>query len=184
MIAFPTRAKLESWLRKHHKTEKELWVRIYKKDSGTPSVTWEDCVVAGIAWGWIDGHKKSLDTVSFLQRMTPRRPKSGWSKKNTEHAERLIAEGRMQKAGLEHVEAARADGRWSQAYAGSKDMVIPEDFVRALKRNRRASAFYKTLNRANQFAIYHRLATAKTEATRTKRIESILARLESGKAFH
>ncbi len=114
-LAFANSAKLQQWLQKNHASEPELWVRIYKKDSGTPSVDWNDCVVAAIAWGWIDGHKKSLDEASFLQRLTPRRPRSNWSQKNCAHAERLIAEGLMQPAGLAHVAAARADGRWAQA---------------------------------------------------------------------
>ena len=97
---FESPKELERWLRAHHATESELWVRIYKKGSGTPSVTWNDCVVAAIAWGWIDGQKKSGDAHCFLQRLTPRRPNSNWSRKNCEHAERLIAEGRMQPSGL------------------------------------------------------------------------------------
>lgn len=97
---------------KHHDSASELWVRIYKAGSGKPSVTWSDCVVEAIAFGWIDGQKQPLDAESFLQRLTPRKPRSNWSSKNCEHATRLIAEGRMTPAGLAHVEAAKADGRW------------------------------------------------------------------------
>ena len=131
-IAFAAPQQLEKWLKAHHASENELWVRIFKKGSKTPSVTWNDCVVTAIAWGWIDGHKKALDGVSFLQRLTPRRPKSNWSKKNCEHAERLIAEARMQPSGLAQVEAAKKDGRWESAYAGSAGLVIPGDFLQAL----------------------------------------------------
>lgn len=182
--AFETTEKLEAWLRANHATEKELWVRMYKKGSGTPSVDWNDCVIAALCWGWIDGQRKSLDEVSFLQRLTPRRPKSSWSKKNCEHVERLINEGRMQPAGLTHVEAARADGRWDKAYAGSAAMVIPDDFLDALKKNAAAKKFFATLDRRNLFAIYHRVETAKRLETRTKRITAIIAQLASGKAFH
>lgn len=182
--SFATADQLDAWLKKHHATEKELWIRMFKKDSKTPSVDWNDCVVTAIAWGWIDGQRKSLDEVSFLQRLTPRRPRSNWSKKNCEHAERLIAEGRMQPAGLLHVQAARADGRWDQAYAGSSEMVIPDDFLEALKKSAAAKKFFATLNRQNLFAIYHRLQTAKRPETRKKRIEAIIAQLASGKAFH
>ncbi len=182
--SFATIEHLEQWLEVHHANTTELWVRIFKKDSGTPSVTWNDCVLAAIAWGWIDGHKKSLDDVSFLQRLTPRRPKSNWSKKNTEHAERLIAEGRMQPSGLAHVTAARSDGRWQKAYAGSADMVMPDEFLAALKKNRKANAFFDTLDRRNLFAIYHRLQTAKRPETRLKRIADIVARLARNEAFH
>ncbi len=182
--AFKTPDQLENWLKLNHATTTELWVRIYKKASGTPTVTWGDCVVAALAWGWIDGQKKSLDEVSFLQRLTPRRAKSNWSKVNTEHAERLIATGRMQPAGLVHVEAARLDGRWEAAYAGSAQMVIPDDFLAALRENSAAQALFETLNRANLYSIYHRLQTAKRAETRQKRITQIVAQLASGKAFH
>jgi uncharacterized protein YdeI (YjbR/CyaY-like superfamily) len=184
MQAFETAVQLEQWLAVHHATERELWVRMYKKGSGTPSVDWTDCVVACIAWGWIDGQRKSLDAVSFLQRMTPRRPKSNWSKKNIEHAERLVAQGRMQPSGLVHVEAARQDGRWEQAYAGSADMVIPDDFLEELTKNAAATRFYATLDRRNLFAIYYRIHTAKRVETRQKRIADIIARLALGEAFH
>jgi uncharacterized protein YdeI (YjbR/CyaY-like superfamily) len=182
--AFATQKHLENWLETHHSTEQELWVRIFKKDSGTPSVTWENCVVAGIAWGWIDGQKKSLDDVSFLQRMTPRRAKSNWSKINTAHAERLIAEGRMQPSGLVHVEAARKDGRWESAYSGSAEMVIPDEFLSELKKNKIAHGFFETLDRKNLFAIYHRLQTAKRPETRKKRISDLIAQLARREVFH
>lgn len=182
--AFETPDLLEDWLKLNHATHTELWVRIFKKTSGTPSVTWGDCVVAALVWGWIDGQKKSLDEVSFLQRLTPRRAKSNWSKVNTEHVERLIAAGRMQPTGQAHVDAARQDGRWAAAYASSAQMVIPDDFLAALRQNLAALAFYETLNRANLYAIYHRLQTAKRPETRQKRLDQMLAQLASGKAFH
>lgn len=182
--AFATPAALETWLKKNHAVERELWVQIYKKDSGKRSVTWNDCVVASLIWGWIDGQKKSLDDVSFLQRLTPRRAKSNWSKKNREHAERLIIEGRMQPSGLAHVDAARADGRWEQAYSGSAEMVIPADFLAALEDVPAAKAFFATLNRANLFAIYHRIETAKQAKTRAARVERIIAQLARSERFH
>ncbi|AKT41452.1 YdeI/OmpD-associated family protein [Chondromyces crocatus] len=182
--SFETPLQLEAWLASHHATKQELWVRMFKKESGMPTVTWSDCVVAAIAWGWIDGQRKSLDDVSFLQRLTPRRAKSNWSKKNCEHAERLIAEGRMQPSGLAHVEAARQDGRWERAYAGSSEMVIPDDFLEALQKDPAASAFFATLDRRNLFAIYLRLQTAKRPETRQKRITTLIAELAGGKAIH
>ena len=184
MVAFASLRQLEKWLEVNHGTERELWVRIFKKGSGTESVTWDDCVVAAIAWGWIDGQRRSFDEVSFLQRLTPRRAKSNWSRKNTEHAERLIAEERMQPPGLAHVEAARCDGRWEQAYSGSAKMVMPDDFLKELQDNNAAKKMFKTLDRRNQYVIYHRLQTAKRPETRTKRIKVILAYLASGKSFH
>jgi uncharacterized protein YdeI (YjbR/CyaY-like superfamily) len=183
MLAFETGAQLEEWLSAHHGSKRELWVRIFKKGSGTLSVTWDDCVVASLSWGWIDGQRKALDEVSFLQRLTPRRPRSSWSKRNREHAERLIAEGRMQPSGLVHVQSAREDGRWEQAYAGSAEMVVPDDFLEELRKNAAAERFYATLDRRNLFAIYHRLHSAKRSETRTKRIASIVAQLAAGKHF-
>jgi len=182
--SFATVATLEAWLQANHATQRELWIRVFKKDSGTLSVDWQDCVVAALAWGWIDGQRKALDDVSFLQRLTPRRPRSSWSKKNCEHAERLIAEGRMQPSGLAQVQAARRDGRWEQAYAGSSEMVIPDDFLKELAKNSAAKTIFATLNRRNLFAIYHRLQTAKRVETRQKRIASIIAQLAQGKSFH
>lgn len=182
--SFATPSELEQWLELHHATEKELWICMFKKASGTPSVAWNDCVVAALAWGWIDGQRKAKDEVSFLQRFTPRRARSTWSKRNCEIAERLIAEGRMRPAGLLHVEAARSDGRWDAAYAGSADMALPDDFLVALRESRAATKTFDTLDRANLFAIYHRLQTARTVQTRTKRIHDIVALLAAGKRLH
>lgn len=182
--SFETIEQLESWLQANYATQRELWVRIFKKGSATQTVTWNDCVVAAIAWGWIDGQRKSHDDLSFLQRLTPRSPKSNWSKRNTEHAERLIAEGRMQAAGLAHVEAARQDGRWEQAYSGSAEMVIPDDFLQELENNPAAKQFFTALDRKNLYAIYYRIHSAKRLETRKKRIAEIIAQLAQGKKFH
>lgn len=178
--AFATLDDLSQWLGANHATARELWVRLYKKQSGTPSVTWEDCVLAGLMWGWIDGQRQALDEVSYLQRISPRRAKSTWSKKNCDHAERLMAEGQMQPSGLVHVEAAKADGRWDAAYSGSSGLVIPEDFLAALEDAPEAKAFYATLNRSNLFAIYFRLHSAKKPETRANRMKAILEKLSRG----
>jgi uncharacterized protein YdeI (YjbR/CyaY-like superfamily) len=174
--------QLDAWLRVNHASETELWVRIFKKSTGQPSVTWDDCVVAAIAWGWIDGLRNALDDSSFLQRLTPRRARSNWSQKNVQHAERLIEQGLMQAAGLAQVEAARSDGRWAAAYAGSATMVIPEDFLTALQQDPAAHAFYATLKRQSQFAIYYRLHSAKRPETRQKRMAEMLAKLGRGES--
>jgi uncharacterized protein YdeI (YjbR/CyaY-like superfamily) len=131
-FCFETSGALHGWLQAHHDTSREIWVQVFKKRSGIISVAWDDCVVAAICWGWIDGQRKSLDDVSFLQRLTPSRPTSTWSKRNREHAERLMAAGQMQPAGLSQVQAARQDGRWDRAYAGSAEMRLPEDFLAEL----------------------------------------------------
>jgi uncharacterized protein YdeI (YjbR/CyaY-like superfamily) len=179
---FETAEQLHAWLRVHHASESELWVRICKKGTGQPSVTWDDCVVAAITWGWIDGLRKSLDDTSFLQRLTPRRARSNWSQKNVQHAERLIAQGHMQAAGLAQVEAARSDGRWGSAYAGSATMVMPADFLAALQQDPIAHAFYATLKRQNLFTIYHRLHSAKRPETREKRMAGLLTKLARGES--
>ncbi len=182
--AFATAADLEHWLKQHHATARELWVRVFKKGSGTHSVDWNDCVLAALAWGWIDGQRKACDDASFFQRLTPRRPKSNWSKKNTEHVERLIAQGRMQPPGLVLVDAARSDGRWDAAYAGSADMVLPAEFLTELQHNPTAAQFFETLDSQNRFAIYHRLHIIKRADTRTKRIAQMVAQLARGERFH
>ncbi|GGZ41508.1 YdeI/OmpD-associated family protein [Asticcacaulis endophyticus] len=182
-LSFETPAHLSRWLSVHHATERELWVRMYKKNSGTPSVNWEDCVVTALAWGWIDGQRKSLDEVSFVQRLSPRRPKSNWSQKNCDHVERLIAQGLMQPPGLVHVEAAKQDGRWDKAYAGSANVVIPDDFLAVLAANPHAKAGFEALNRASLFVIYHRLHTATRPDTRQKRMDDFIAKLARGEAL-
>ncbi|MAS15372.1 MAG: hypothetical protein CMH69_18970 [Nitratireductor sp.] len=182
--SFETAADLEAWFAENHETASEVWVRIFKKGAGKPSVAWVDCVVEAIAVGWIDGQKKPFDDESYLQRLTPRKPNSKWSKKNREHAERLIAEGRMKPVGRNHVDAAKRDGRWESAYAGSAEMEIPEDFLKALEDNPAAKAFFKTLDRKNLYPIYYRLHTAKRPETRTKRMLQILEQLARGERFH
>ncbi|MBO9352862.1 hypothetical protein GG851_02565 [Bordetella petrii] len=183
-LPFETPADLAAWLAEHHDSASELWVQIYKKGSRRRSVGWVDCVVEALVVGWIDGQKKPIDDESYLQRLTPRRPNSNWSKKNRDHAERLIAEGRMMAAGQRHVDAAKDDGRWTNAYAGSSQMTIPQDFLDALETIPAAKTFFETLDRRNRYTIYYRLQTAKLPATRAKRIKSMLEQLARGKLFH
>ena len=182
--AFETPEELQQWLRANHDIRRELWVRIFKKNSGVPTVTWDDCVIAAISWGWIDGQRRALDEVSFLQRLTPRRPRSAWSMRNREHAERLITEGGMHPSGLAQVEVARQDGRWAQAYAGSADMIIPNDFLEELRKSPAAEQVFSVLDRRNLYVIYHRLQTARRSDTRSKRIAEMVAQLARGEAFH
>lgn len=147
-------------------------------------MTWDDCVVEAIRFGWIDGQKQPLDAASYLQRLTPRRARSNWSSRNRAHADRLIAEGRMTPAGLTHVEAARADGRWDNAYEGSRTMTIPSDFLDAIAKRPEAEAFFRSLDRSNLYAIYYRLETAKKPETRARRMAQIIERLARGERFH
>ncbi len=180
MHAFEDAAAFRNWLETNHVSEPELWMKIYKKGSGLKSINWNEAVIEALCWGWIDGVKKSLDAQAYLQRFTPRRPGSNWSKRNREHVERLIDEGRMQESGMKHVNAAQSDGRWDAAYAPSSEMVIPADFLAALGERPGAKACYETLSRQHLFVICYRLQTAKKPETRQRRFEKLLAMLENG----
>lgn len=180
---FATPEDLSRWLAANHDTSDELWIRLYKVKSGIPSVTWEQAVIEALAWGWIDAVKRSLDEVSWLQRFTPRRARSGWSQKNCRHAEKLIAEGRMQPAGLAQVEAAKADGRWDAAYAGQSSFEIPAEFLAELDKSAAAKSMFASLNRQNLFAIYHRLHSAKKPETKQRRMAQFIATLERGETI-
>jgi uncharacterized protein YdeI (YjbR/CyaY-like superfamily) len=183
-LAFEQASELGDWLAEHYHSRIELWVRIFKAGSGTPSVTWTDCVIEALRFGWIDSQRKSLDAVSFLQRLSPRKAGSNWSARNREHALKLIAEGRMTAAGLAHVDAAKADGRWESAYAGPAGMVIPQDFLDALDSRPVAKAFFETLDRKNLYPIYYRLHNAKRPETRARRMGQILDQLDQQERFH
>ena len=176
--AFEDSAAFWWWLELNHASEPEVWVKMYKKGSGRKTITWNEAVVEALCWGWIDGIRKSLDDQAYLQRFTPRRKGSNWSKRNREHVERLIAEGRMQEAGMVHVRVAQADGRWEAAYAPPSEMTVPEDFLAALEERPAAKAFYETLNKQNRYAIAYRLHTARKPETRQMRFEKFLVMLE------
>lgn len=132
-MVFASPKDLSIWLKANHATESELWVKIFKKRAGVPSVSWHEVVIETLCWGWIDGVKKSLDDQTYIQRITPRKARSSWSKKNAEHVERLTIGGRMEKPGLAHGRAAKADGPWESAYFPSSEMKVPADFLAALK---------------------------------------------------
>ena len=183
-LHFKTSADFRHWLEKKHTESGGIWLRIFKKDSHEISLTYAEALDQALCYGWIDGQKKPFDKLSWLQRFTPRRPKSGWSKINTQHVERLIKAGTMTPAGMEAVEAAKADGRWETAYTSSRSAAPPEDFLKELSKNKKAEAFFKALNKANVYSIVYRLETAKKPETREKRMKTILAMLEQGKALH
>lgn len=176
IIAFATPEELGQWLEMHHAIEAELWVKIFKKATGIPSVTWDDVVVEALCWGWIDGIKKSINDQAYLQRITPRKTKSNWSKRNREHAERLISAGRMTEAGLVHIHAAKADGRWDNAYTAS-EMEVPADFIAALESQPAAKAFYATLSKSNRYVIAQGLLGAKKPETRQRRFTAFMDKL-------
>ena len=184
VAAFKSAADFRAWLARNHASSKGIWLRIFKKDSGRSTITYAEALDEALCYGWIDGLKKSHDAESWIQRFCPRRPRSGWSRINTGHAERLLREGRMKPAGLEQIEAAKADGRWKKAYDSFKTAKPPADFLRELAKDKKAEAFYKTLSRTNLFAIVYRLQTAKKPETRARRMKLILEMLARGKKFH
>jgi uncharacterized protein YdeI (YjbR/CyaY-like superfamily) len=159
-------------------------VQVAKKAAGIASVTHDEALDVALCYGWIDGQRKPYDDTYFLQKFTPRRSKSLWSKRNIEKIAALTAAGRMQPAGMAEVEAAKRDGRWEAAYDSSKHMVLPVDLLEALAGNQRAQTFFETLNRTNVYAIVWRLQTAKKPETRKRRLEAMVAMLEKGEKFH
>lgn len=176
---FKTPKDLELWFESNHASEAELWVKIFKKGSGVQSVRWEDVVIEALCWGWIDGIKKSVDDQAYLQRITPRKARSSWSKRNRAHAERLVGEGRMTEHGLEHVHAAQADGRWENAYTAS-EMEVPKDFLEALEAMPPSKAYFETLTKSNRYVIALGLASAKKAETRQRRFSKYLELLANG----
>lgn len=183
-LPFPTAAKWEAWLEKNHRKSEGIWLQLFKKASGKTSITYDESVEVALCFGWIDGQKKSKNEESWVQRFTPRRKRSIWSKRNIGIVKRLIAEKHMREAGLREAKAAEQDGRWERAYDGSSMMQIPTDFLAALAKKKKAKAFFATLNKANTYAIAWRLQTAKKPETRARRMGQMLAMLERGEAIH
>ncbi len=168
----------EQWLSEHHAQPAGVWIKIAKKGSGIASVTYDEALDVALCYGWIDGQRKTFDSEFFLQKFTPRRSRSLWSKRNIKKVAELIAAGRMLPSGMAEIEAAQQDGRWDAAYDSPKNMVVPEDFLQALRANEEASAFFDTLSRSNMYAIAWRLATAQKSETRQRRFDALLAMLE------
>jgi uncharacterized protein YdeI (YjbR/CyaY-like superfamily) len=184
IISFTSSRDLRAWLAKNHNQSEGVWLRIYKKNSGVTTVTYAEALDQALCFGWIDGQKKPHDDQSWLQKLTPRRSKSAWSKKNTQHAERLIDSGEMTAAGLKEVEAAKADGRWSCAYDSFGNATVPDDFLKQLAQNKKAYAFFETLNKTNLYSIAYRLQTAKKPETRERRMQAIIEKLSRDEKFH
>jgi uncharacterized protein YdeI (YjbR/CyaY-like superfamily) len=182
--AFASAEEWEAWLREHHDTAPGVWIRFAKKGSGVPTVTYLEALHAALCVGWIDGQARSADESSYLQRFTPRRARSIWSKRNRGFAEELIAAGRMQPAGLREVERAKADGRWDAAYDAPSTATVPEDLRAALDAEPAAAEFFATLNGQNRYAILHRVQTAKKPETRARRIERFVAMLAAGETLY
>jgi uncharacterized protein YdeI (YjbR/CyaY-like superfamily) len=184
--SFRNEAAFEKWLRASHDRETELWLKIFKKASGVPTVTYAQALDVALCWGWIDGLKKSFDGDAFLQRFTPRRPKSVWSQINREHVARLTKAGRMTPHGQRHVETAKVDGRWAAAYAPIRTATeagVPTDLRAAIGANPQARKTFKNLSRQNLFALAFRTNNMKTPAGRAKKIADLVAMLARGETI-
>jgi len=184
VLLFASAREWGEWLVLHHAEPSGVWLRIAKKGCEVPSVTYSDALDTALCHGWIDGQKKPYDEGFWLQKFTPRRRRSGWSKVNTDRATALIESGTMRATGLAEVDAAKADGRWDAAYLSQGNATIPSDFQAELDAHPGAQAFFTTLNKANRYAIYYRITTARTPATRHSRIETFIAMLERGEMLH
>lgn len=180
---FKNAAAWETWLALHA-TDDGVWLQIAKKGSGMVSVSYAEALEVALCHGWIDGQKKMFDAQCFVQRFTPRRPRSVWSKINVARVEVLIAAGRMQPAGLREVEAAKTDGRWQAAYDSSSTMEVPPELAAALAKNKKAAAFFETLNKTNRYAVCWRVQTAKKPETRADRVKKLVEMLARGEKIH
>lgn len=184
ILAFAKHALFERWLDEHHGEHGGVWIRFFKAGSGHASITYAEALDVALCYGWIDGPLRRGDDVSWIHKFTPRGKRSTWSQKNKLHIERLIKDGRMQPAGQAAIDAAKVDGRWDAAYASSSTFVESPEFMAALKKSKKAAAFYATLSKANRYAIYYRLHTPKKAETKAKKLTELIAMLERGETFH
>lgn len=174
-----------AWLAEHHAEQAGVWLVLAKKGTEKPtSLTYEQALVEALCHGWIDGQVRRRNETTYRQRFTPRRRRSSWSKRNTEIAEQLLAEGRMHAAGIAEIERAKGDGRWDAAYAGPATMKVPADLAAALAAEPKAQATFESLNRQNRYAILYRIETAKRADTRARRIAGFVAMLARGETIH
>jgi uncharacterized protein YdeI (YjbR/CyaY-like superfamily) len=184
ILPFASPREWEAWLDEHHRTSKGLWLKIAKKGSGIDSLDYAEALDVALCHGWIDGQKAPFDDTYWLQRFTPRGPRSKWSKVNVDKALALIESGRMKPAGLAAIEQAQGDGRWEQAYDSQSKATVPEDLQRELDRNPEAAEFFATLNSVNRYAVLYRIHEAKKPETRARRIEKFVAMLERREKLH
>jgi uncharacterized protein YdeI (YjbR/CyaY-like superfamily) len=182
--SFSSPAMWEKWLAVHHAKSDGIWLRMFKKDSGKKSITYAEALDEALCYGWIDGQKKKFDSDSWIQKFTPRRARSIWSKRNIEHIERLTNEKRMKAAGVKAFDDAKNDGRLAAAYDSPSNATVPSDLLKLLEKNKKAKTFFETLNKSNKYAITWRLQTAKKPDTREKRMNVILEMLTKSEKFH
>jgi len=184
IVTFASRDAWDAWLEEHHAASEGLWLKIAKKGSGIETVSYAEALEAALCYGWIDGQKASFDQGHWLQRFTPRRPRSKWSKVNCQKATELIEAGRMKPAGLREVERAKQDGRWEAAYDAQSTATVPADLSRALEKNDRAREFFAKLDSRNRYAILYQIQDAKRPETRARRIEKYVAMLSEQKKLY
>jgi uncharacterized protein YdeI (YjbR/CyaY-like superfamily) len=184
ILEFTDRAAWERWLQHEHGSSPGVWLKIAKRASGIVTVTHPEALEDALCYGWIDGQRAPHDDTYFLQRFTPRRPRSKWSQINRDKATKLIEEGRMKPAGLAEVEAARLDGRWDAAYPPQSSLDVPEDFQRALDESPAAKEFFATLRGVRRYSFIYRITDAKRPETRARRIREFVAMLEEGRTHH
>lgn len=184
IIPFENQDAWEIWLEEHHTDKAGIWLKIAKKGTGIPSITYTEALEAALCYGWIDGQKGSFDAQYFLQKFTPRRAKSVWSKVNCEKVTALLAQGKMRPAGIRQMELAQADGRWDASYDPQSRTTVPTDFQAELDKNQQAQAFFNTLDSANRYAILYRIQTASKPETRTTRIQKFIEMLANNQKIH
>ena len=184
VIKLASRNAWAAWLGRRHADSAGVWLKIAKKAAGTHTVSYAEAVDVALCYGWIDGQKDKLDDDFWLQRFTPRRPKSKWSQRNRARALELIDTGEMQAAGLREVERAKADGRWDAAYEAQSSATVPDDLSRALKRDKKAAAFFAGLDSRNRYAILYRIQDAKKPETRARRVEQFVGMLHEGRTIY
>jgi uncharacterized protein YdeI (YjbR/CyaY-like superfamily) len=183
VLFFATPVELEAWIDEHGEESDGIWLKFAKKDSGIESVVYAEAVEIALSHGWIDGQAKRFDDHHYLQRFTPRRPRSKWSRINREKAERLIAEGRMRAAGLREVERAKEDGRWDDAYDSPSTATVPDDFQVALDAEPAAAEFFASLGSTKRYSFLYRITDAKRPETRAKRIAEYVELLARGETL-
>jgi uncharacterized protein YdeI (YjbR/CyaY-like superfamily) len=184
IIAFSSQSDWRKWLEMNQNISNGIWLQFYKKGSGVPTVVYAEALDEGLCFGWIDGQLRRGDENFYLQRFTPRRKGSTWSKRNIAHVSRLESEGKMSTSGLKEVVAAKADGRWDNSYDSQSNMTIPEDFQLELSKDSKILAFWESLNKVNKFAIVWRIQTAKNPGLREKRMKTLLEMLARGEKIH
>jgi uncharacterized protein YdeI (YjbR/CyaY-like superfamily) len=184
IVACDSQDAWAAWLDTEHESSRGVWLKIAKKGAAEATVSYAEALDVALCYGWIDGQKGAFDDAYWLQRFTPRGPRSPWSRVNREKASALIEAGAMRPAGMRQVEAAKADGRWEAAYAGQRTATVPEDLQAALDAHPAAKTFFATLNSANRYAILYRLQEAKRPETRARRLEKFITMLEAGETVH